>query len=601
MASLKLGSKAESFQLHGQEWICMTELSSDVVVEVGEFSFHLHKFPLINRSGTLQKLINSQDSNSNSNQQCIIRLHDIPGGSKAFETISKFFYDIKMELTAQNIVSVHCAAHYLHMTDDFGEGNLMTQTEYFLREVFTSWHDSIRALQTCEDDALFHAEELHIVSRCIDSLASKTCADPSIFGWPLMEHYSGKNLEASVLWSGISPVPAKSPGRDWLYRDISVLKLPMYKRLILALKSKGAKPDDIAGSLMHYAKKYLPGLNKRGVHKESSSGPGLSETDQKSLLEELVSLLPLEKGANKTNFLLGLLHTTIILKASNSCKENLEKLVGNQLEDAHLDDLLIPNASYTAESLYNVDCIQRVLDHFMMQHQSGLATSPEIAEELQMVESSNKEMEAIASVGRLVDGYLAEIADDTTLKCAKFQAIAASLPDYARPLDDGIYHAIDVFLKSHGSMTDSEREQLCRLMNCQKLSLDACTHAAQNERLPLRVVVQVLFFEQLRLRTTIAGWLFVSDNMDQNPPRVLPRSPKREGNGEKTGDLRMDELRLRVIELERECSSMRHDLIKIGKSKGGSRPWSYLSKKLGFAGTKALVQADDKEGSALDC
>ncbi|KAJ3673160.1 hypothetical protein LUZ60_006534 [Juncus effusus] len=263
--------------------------------------------------------------------------------------------------------------------------------------------------KTCEDDVLFHAEELHIVSRCIDSLASKACADPSIFGWPLMEHYSSKNLEGSILWNGISPVPAKSPGRDWLYRDISVLKLPMYKRLILALKSKGAKPDDIAGSLMHYAKKYLPGLNKRDVHKESSSRPGLSETDQKWWNPRIRRWRP--RGR-------------------------------------------IPR----------------------------------------------------------VDGYLAEIADDTILKCAKFQAIAASLPDYARPLDDGIYHAIDVFLK-------------------------------------------VLFFEQLRLRTTIAGWFFVSDNMDQNPPRVLPRSPKREGNGEETGDLRMDELRLRVIELERECSA----------------------------------------------
>jgi len=30
-------------------------------------------------------------------------------------------------------------------------------------------------------------------------------------------------------------------------------------------------------------------------------------------------------------------------------------------------------------------------------------------------------------------------------------------------------------------------------MNCEKLSLDACLHAAQNERLPLRTVVQVKF------------------------------------------------------------------------------------------------------------
>lgn len=35
-------------------------------------------------------------------------------------------------------------------------------------------------------------------------------------------------------------------------------------------------------------------------------------------------------------------------------------------------------------------------------------------------------------------------------------------------------------------------------MNVRKLTSEASTHAAQNERLPLRVVVQVLYFEQLR-------------------------------------------------------------------------------------------------------
>lgn len=35
-------------------------------------------------------------------------------------------------------------------------------------------------------------------------------------------------------------------------------------------------------------------------------------------------------------------------------------------------------------------------------------------------------------------------------------------------------------------------------MDCRKLSVEACMHAVQNDRLPLRVVVQVLFFEQVR-------------------------------------------------------------------------------------------------------
>lgn len=41
------------------------------------------------------------------------------------------------------------------------------------------------------------------------------------------------------------------------------------------------------------------------------------------------------------------------------------------------------------------------------------------------------------------------------------------------------------------------------MMDVKKLTVDASMHAAQNERLPLRVVVQVLFFEQLRASSRV--------------------------------------------------------------------------------------------------
>lgn len=53
-------------------------------------------------------------------------------------------------------------------------------------------------------------------------------------------------------------------------------------------------------------------------------------------------------------------------------------------------------------------------------------------------------------------------------------------------------------MQEHPGIGKNERKRICRLMNCRKLSADACMHAVQNERLPMRVVVQVLFFEQLR-------------------------------------------------------------------------------------------------------
>lgn len=121
---------------------------------------------------------------------------------------------------------------------------------------------------------------------------------------------------------------------------------------------------------------------------------------------------------------------------------------------------------------------------------------------------------------------------------------------------------------------------MCRLMNCQKLSLDASTHAAQNERLPLRVIVQVLFFEQLRLRTSISGWFYVSDNLEnsQNLNGNLG-VPKSHGTHELDPALGDGNMRERVSELEKECSTIKTELQKLAKSK---KSWSLFPKRLGF-------------------
>lgn len=119
-------------------------------------------------------------------------------------------------------------------------------------------------------------------------------------------------------------------------------------------------------------------------------------------------------------------------------------------------------------------------------------------------------------------------------------------------------------------------------MNCQKLSLEACTHAAQNERLPLRVIVQVLFFEQLRLRTTIASWFFANDNPD-TAPRMLPKIDSGQEQEEMLREqdlqnLSYQEMRSRVSELERECSSIREEIKKMEKPKSN---WNIFIGKFG--------------------
>ncbi|KAJ0624383.1 putative NPH3 domain-containing protein [Helianthus annuus] len=50
-------------------------------------------------------------------------------------------------------------------------------------------------------------------------------------------------------------------------------------------------------------------------------------------------------------------------------------------------------------------------------------------------------------VGKLIDGYLSEIALDTNLKPENFLELAFELPEQARVYDDGLYRAVDVYLK----------------------------------------------------------------------------------------------------------------------------------------------------------
>ncbi|CAA6671283.1 unnamed protein product [Spirodela intermedia] len=584
MASLKLGSKSDSFQRQGQTWVFPSGLPSDIVVEVGEISFHLHKFPLLSRSGLMEKMIG--EISSEDGAASVLQLHDIPGGAKAFELVSKFCYGIRIELNAVNIVCLRCAAEHLNMTEDYGDGNLIVQTENFLNEIFTNWKDSIKALETCED-VLPHAEELNIVTRCINSLATKACADPTVFGcaMPGRRRFT-KSHGDTVLWNGIGTGSKKSYlCQDWWHEDVSFLSLPLYKRFLSSLEMKGMKPEGIAGSLTFYAKRYLPGLSRH-----SGFVDGVSQSDQRALLEEIVSLLPPKKGVTSTKFLLSLLRTALILHASTSSRETLEKKVGAQMDEAALEDLLIPNVGSSVETLYDIDCVQRMLDHFMFVEQSAVAASPGIVDEGHLISTSPSSLTPMTLVAKLMDGYLAEVAPDVNLKLPKFQSLATVVPDYARPLDDGLYRAIDIYLKAHPWLTDSEREQLCRLMNCQKLSLEACTHAAQNERLPLRVIVQVLFFEQLRLRTSIAGWFFVSDNLENShaPQGNLQLIKKNEEPAqteiseelnESDQILPGDDMRVRLSELEKECLNMKQEIDKLGKPKSS---WNMFPKKFGF-------------------
>ncbi|KAL8538585.1 hypothetical protein ACS0TY_000560 [Phlomoides rotata] len=561
---MTLGSKADLFHLEGQSWLCTNGLPSDVCIEVGEMCFHLHKFPLMTKSQLLEKLIQECCQKDEEANKCVVSLPDLPGGAESFFHIARFCYGGRIDLTATNVVGIRCTAEYLQMT---GEGNLVSQTVTFLDQVLTNWMDTIKALETCEA-ALPLSEELHIISRCIDFLASKVCTDSALARWSTSRHGGTAHAPLGTSpWNGIhSSSEQLSPMEEWWYDDVANFKLPLFKRLIMAVGSKGMTPDGIARAVMFYARRYLPLIGRNLVF---PIVPTLSDAEQRTLIEEIVEILPNQKGATPTKFLLKLLRTSMVLHASSSCRETLERRIGAQLEDAVLRDLLIPNTSDSMETLYDVECVQRIVDHFLSMDHDDVDSNIVEEDEVVEMEGGSTSLSSTTMVANLLDEYLAEVAPDPNLTLEKFLLLGSAIPDYARSLDDGIYRAVDIYLKEHPYLTESEREQVCRLMNCQKLSIEASTHAAQNERLPLRVIVQVLFFEQLRLRTYVAGWYFFSDNLEQSQDlsgnmgrKNEPPFKSKEGEAIKLG-----EMKERVCELEKECDDMKQEIDKLVKTK----------------------------------
>ncbi|KHN19000.1 Root phototropism protein 3 [Glycine soja] len=635
LTSTNDGVKTEGFVQRGHSWYVATDIPSDFLVQIGEANFHLHKYPLVSRSGKLSRVIyESHDPDLNK-----IVMDDIPGGEEAFELAAKFCYGIAVDLTAGNISGLRCAAEYLEMTEDLEEGNLIFKAEAFLSYVvLSSWRDSIVVLKSCEKLSPW-AENLQIVRRCSESIAWKACANPKGIRWS----YTGRTAKiSSPKWNDMkdsSPSRNQQVPPDWWFEDASILRIDHFVRVITAIKVKGMRFELVGASIMHYATKWLPGLisdtatpgdeaSNCSLSNSSSSGGGswksglhmvvtrtkddntssLQAKEQRMIIESLVSIIPPQKDSVSCSFLLRLLRMAIMLKVAPALVTELEKRVGMQFEQATLADLLIPSYN-KGETMYDVDLVQRLLEHFIVQEQTESSSPSRNSfsdkQHMGMGMGMGCILNAKARVARLVDSYLTEVSRDRNLSLTKFQVLAEALPESARTCDDGLYRAIDSYLKAHPTLSEHERKRLCRVMDCQKLSIDACLHAAQNERLPLRVVVQVLFAEQVKISNALAS-SSVKDVESESHAMVTNRKTLLEGTPQSfqegwtaakkdinTLKFELESVKAKYMELQNDLASLQKQFDKMLKQKHTSA-WSSGWKKLSKLGrTTHLVENQD--------
>lgn len=355
-----------------------------------------------------------------------IELLSLPGGVKAFELAAQFCYGINFEITAANVAQLCCVSDYLEMSEDYSKDNLASRAEEYLDSVVCkNLEMCVEVLGYCQNlNLLPLADELNVVTRCIDAIASKACAEQITSSFSRLEYSSSGRLEMSK--------QPKCEEEDWWIEDLSVLGIDIYERVITAIKCRGVRPESIGASLVNYAEKELICLS---LQMQSTGAIG----HQRLVIETIVSLLPVEKVAVPISFLFGMLRSAVMLDCSVACRLDLERRIGSQLDLATLDDLLIPSFRDAGDTLFDVQTVHKILINFSQQDDSDedmVDDSPPLSSQT-----------ALFQVSKLIDTYLAEIAPDANLNLNMFIAIAETLPAHARNLHDGLYRAVDVYLK----------------------------------------------------------------------------------------------------------------------------------------------------------
>jgi hypothetical protein len=169
------------------------------------------------------------------------------------------------------------------------------------------------------------------------------------------------------------------------------------------------------------------------------------EHEKRVVLETIVSLLPKEKNSMSVSFLSMLLRSALHLDTTLACRLDLEKRMSAQLGQAVLDDLLIPSSSPEAGTTFDVDAVQRILAGYL-EHEGGEATQMDYNTDDDFISAASPPND-VGIVGRLMEAYLAEIASDANLPIEKFTGLAEMIPERARFNEDGMYRAIDIYLK----------------------------------------------------------------------------------------------------------------------------------------------------------
>lgn len=132
-----------------------------------------------------------------------------------------------------------------------------------------------------------------------------------------------------------------------------------------------------------------------------------------------------------------------------------------------------------------------------------------------------------------------------------------------------------IWLQSHPVLSLEERSRLCRCLNYEKLSLEACKDLAKNPRISPRIAVKALASQGSLSNPTTTK--------DNNNQMVLYKTNKSDHHHNSSDQqslqeeeheymrLNLQKMQWRVVELEKICKDMKGQMTKMVKTGGHTR------------------------------
>ncbi|KAL7142391.1 hypothetical protein ABFS83_08G120100 [Erythranthe nasuta] len=440
-------------------------------VRIADRTFNLHKYPLIRKSGYLKEKL--KESNE------VELPPDFPGGPETFETIALFIYGSSTLVDPFNVSSLRCAAQFLDMTEEHMPGNLCDRFDVYLNQVvLQSWNDTLIVLQSCQT-LLPWSEDVLIVSRCIETLAFMACMeilDPE----RRRDHpvITLESLSCMPNWSD-QTVIKEIISRDLWIKDLIALPFSFFKRVIGSLRRQGMKERYVSPIILLYAHKCLISINNQS-HEDIFDNSLRNLTSVK--LQGVIDLLPVTIKVIPIGFYFSLLSASVDLCLKNECVGKLQNQIVSVLHLARVQDFLVSND----EDGTKLSIMETIFSTYLSCNNNNNLDS-----------DSTPTIGNNSVVAQLWDEYLNQIAINSDLSCKRFIDLIETVPISIRQTHDHLYRALNTFFQSHPNLSQEEKGMVCKYLDCQKLSQQVCIEAVQNKMMPLRLIVQALFVQQL--------------------------------------------------------------------------------------------------------